>query len=94
MLRARERTMKLLELPEGMVSLEFEPSERDGLIRSLKRFGPLKRRPRATHVDISVGGEQFIYENEWDEPCLISTSKGAAAILREVASGAGQSAAA
>jgi hypothetical protein len=77
--------MKLLELPEGMVSLEFEPSERDHVIERLKKFGSFRRHPQATFVKVSVGREQFIYENEWDDPCFISTSVAGANLLRQLA---------
>ena len=78
--------MKLLELPEGMVSLEFEPSERDALMERLKKHGSFKKRLYATHAKISIGADQFIYENEWDEPCLISTSASGASLLRQLIS--------
>jgi hypothetical protein len=78
--------MKLLKLPEGMVSLEFLPSERDELMRRLRHFGTVKRQPQASYDRISVGAVQLIHEDEWDEPCLISTSAAGADLLREVAS--------
>ncbi len=76
--------MKLLELPDGMVSLEFQASERGGLMERLGKFGSVRRQPQARYVRISVGPEQFVYQDEWDEPSLISTSKAGAKLLRRL----------
>ena len=78
--------MKLLQLPKGMVSLEFPPSERDDLMRRLALLGSVKRQRHASHEKVSVGAVQFIHEDEWDEPCLISTSVAGADLLRELVS--------
>lgn len=78
--------MKLLELQTGMVSLEFAPTEREALMAALKKHGPVKRLSMATFDRISVGGEHFISENEWDEPCLISTTPKGADLLRRLVS--------
>ena len=78
--------MKLLELRKGVVSLEFLPSERDKLVRRLERFGTVKRRTQASYDMISVGTVQFIHQDEWDEPCLISTSAEGSDLLRALVS--------
>ena len=78
--------MKLLELPEGMLSLEFLPAEGDEVMRRLKQFGPVKRRWHASYDKITVGNVDFLRENEWDQPCLISTSPAGAALLRQLIS--------
>ena len=78
--------MKLLELPDGMVSLEFESAEGEQLMRSLEQFGTVKRRVQPTYDEVSVGTVQLIHEHEWDEPCLISTSAPGASLLRQLAS--------
>jgi hypothetical protein len=79
--------MNLLNLKDGRVSLEFAPDEwrqvRSGLIKVAGRER-YSVREEATHDMIIIGGEELIFMDEWDEPCLISMSEHGDQLLRRV----------
>jgi hypothetical protein len=77
--------MNLLDLSGGGVSLEFQAPEFGAIVRALERFGPVRVRPSATHELLSVGAEEFVLMNDWDEPCLISMTRTGETLLREIA---------
>ena len=80
--------MNIIEMASNNVSLEFGPSELDAVLSGLRGYGQLRREARTTYELLTVDGEQFIFENEWDEPCLISKSARGDAMLRELAAAA------
>ena len=64
---------KILKLSDGHVSLEFQ--ERDILaIRTLiaALFGEATQKQFIMASVVGFGGENFTFQNEWNDPCLIS----------------------
>ena len=78
--------MNLVELPTGRVSLEFRAAEFDALLGRLRVFGKVSRDAMPSYDLLSVGGEQFILMNDWDEPCLISRTQPGDDLLRQALS--------
>ena len=79
--------MTLLELDGGKASLELARGEIAEVLRSLERVGRVEIERRATHELIRVAGHDFVYVDEWDEPCLISGDAAGTTILAAVANG-------
>jgi hypothetical protein len=77
--------MRLLELSSDLVSLEFGTAEVAAVKARLGRLGMVTIARRATYDLITVAGEEFLFQNEWDEPCLIARSPAGSALLRFVA---------
>jgi len=78
--------VSLLRLSSGRVSLEFASSDIDRVRATiLETYGApaVKRWPAATSY--SFGGVELIFQNEWDDPCLISRDAAGDAILEDLA---------
>jgi hypothetical protein len=75
--------MTLLALSTGHYSLEFEPSDLPG-VRSVIRqlYGRPETRRNPVLTELRFGGCSFTFQNEWDDPCLISGSSEGDEILR------------
>lgn len=57
------------------LSLELDTGDIDAVRTCIQRlYGDLKMSPAGIATLVSFGGEEFTYQNEWDDPCLISTS--------------------
>jgi hypothetical protein len=63
----------------NIVSLEFATEDRGRVKTALRElFGKIEVARHVTWACVTVDGEDFTFQNEWDDPCLItSTSKGA-----------------
>lgn len=67
------------------LSLEFETSELDA-VRALirERYPDITTEPAGIATVVRFGGEQFTFQNEWDEPCLISHTAEGDELLRMI----------
>lgn len=73
----------LLELANDHVSLEFEPEDIDAVGAAIReQFGQPNIVRYPFSADYRFGGCSFVFQNEWDDPCLISGSVEGDAILR------------
>ncbi|MFA6112525.1 MAG: hypothetical protein WC729_00985 [Sphingomonas sp.] len=73
----------LLSLANGHSSLEFEPSDLPGVDSAIRdRFGMPEQRHYPASTEYRFGGCSFAFQNEWDDPCLISGSVEGDEILR------------
>ncbi|MGJ3629382.1 hypothetical protein AB5I41_25625 [Sphingomonas sp. MMS24-JH45] len=77
----------MLELDGGKASLELACGEIVDVLRSLERVGRVLVERRATHELIRVAGHDFVYVDEWDQPCLISGDAAGTTILAAIANG-------
>jgi hypothetical protein len=65
----------LLPLSDGHYSLEFEPSDLPLVASVIRdRYGVPEKEHHPTCVEYRFGGCSFVFQNEWDDPCLISGS--------------------
>ena len=76
--------MTLLELPSGMVSLEYAVAEQAEVDRRLGAIAKVSVLDHITYALVQVGDESFVHMADWDEPCLIAQSARGNAILRRV----------
>lgn len=76
----------LLTLADGHVSLEFETSDLPRVAAAIRsRFGGFAFRRDIASAECRFGGCSFTFENEWDDPCLISGSAEGDEVLRALA---------
>ncbi len=79
-------TVSLLEHDNGRVSLEFEESDFPAVVQTIQStHGESTRKRHATYVEYWIGDARFLFQNEWDAPCLISTSAEGDVILKSLA---------
>ncbi|MBU1541168.1 MAG: hypothetical protein KKC29_08545 [Alphaproteobacteria bacterium] len=78
--------VSILNLSDGGVSLEFDSRDAKAVREAIrKRYGPIRRRWHVMSADVSFGGELFVFQNEWSDPCLISRSTTGAEMLEQIA---------
>jgi len=73
----------LLALSSGHYSLEFGPDDLDAVrlaIRAL--YGRPESDGNPFITTLRFGGASFAYQNEWDDPCIVSGSSEGDAILK------------
>jgi hypothetical protein len=81
--------MKLLQLDDGRLSLEFEPRDWSTVRARIRtwakrHFSDVHLTEEATHSILTADDVEFIVLNDWEEPCLISTSPRGDVILRSI----------
>jgi hypothetical protein len=76
----------LLSLPVGKSSLEFAPDDVHAVWQVISGlFGEVSNERHTTYARIAFGGETFLFENEWDESCLIASTEAASRLLTQIA---------
>lgn len=79
-------SISLLELANGRVSLEFEESDFSVIVQTIRDIHGLPNKTlKTTYTEYQFGGSRFLFQNEWEDPCLISTSVDGDAILKSLA---------
>ncbi len=79
-------TVSLLELSEGGCSLEFEPEDLPAVKAAIHAlFGKVRIESHVITSTVRFGGEDFTFQNEWDDPCLITSTAAGEAMLRRLA---------
>lgn len=74
--------VSLLSLPNGTSSLEFAPDDLEAVRQAISHlFGKTTDKLRASYSQIAFGGETFLFEQEWDAPCLIALNEGGSLLL-------------
>ena len=64
---------RILELSNGHVSLEFEEEDIPSIRKSVARlFSEVTQKQFVMASSVGFGGEEFAFQNEWNDPCLIS----------------------
>lgn len=75
----------LLSLPNGTSSLEFAPDDLEAVRQSIScLFGKTTKELRASYSRVAFGGESFLFEQEWDAPCLIASTEGGSLLLAQI----------
>jgi hypothetical protein len=76
---------RLVICDNGVLSLEFEPGDMDAVRAAIVRqFGALTVERRVVSSEVHFGGESFTFQNEWDDPCLITSTESGRTILRRL----------
>ena len=69
-----------------VVSLEFEPEDKEVVKAAVREsFGEPKVTQHGISSTVQIDGEEFTYQNEWDDPCLITSTARGAEILQAIA---------
>lgn len=77
-------TVTLLAVGERL-SLEFETGDLDAVRTCIReRYADWKTRPAGIATVVRFGGEEFTLQNEWDDPCMISSSAQGDELLRVI----------
>lgn len=75
----------LLSLSNGHYSLEFEPADLPAVASAIRdHYGVPDKRQYPTSAEYRFGGCSFTFQNEWDDPCLISGSAEGDDILKKL----------
>jgi hypothetical protein len=75
----------LLHLEDGKVSLEFASAKLPDVRKLITRnWGNPDIVQHVDHVRITIAGHEFIYQNEWDDPCLISVTLAGSQLLEQL----------
>lgn len=75
----------LLPLSNGHYSLEFESADLPSVASAIRdRYGVPDKRQYPASAEYRFGGCSFTYQNEWDDPCLISGSAEGDDILKSL----------
>lgn len=70
----------------NLVSLEYAQEDHEAVKTALfELFGKAEITRRLASSKIRIGGEDFVFQNEWDDPCLISGTERGAEMLQAVA---------
>lgn len=78
--------VRILELPNGHVSLEFEPDEVLAVVRAIQQiWGAPEMTAYVASQSVEFGGCKFVFQNEWHDPCLISLTAEGNPLLRQLA---------
>lgn len=77
-------TVTLMALGEHL-SLEFNTSDL-GAVRDCirERYADVQMTPAGIATVVRFGGQDFTFQNEWDDPCLISSSTTGDELLRSI----------
>ncbi len=79
-------TVRVLELSDGNCSLEVGELSLVELKKCIERlWGAVEIGPYITSQSVRFGDCDFVFQNEWDDPCLISLSTAGASHLRRLA---------
>ena len=82
--------VSLLKLGNGHLSLEFEPEDIDRVSVALKGiYGKPSVEKWPTLTNYKFPQANLVFQNEWDDPCLISGCAAGDEMLRHLASDLG-----
>ncbi|MDO9587979.1 MAG: hypothetical protein Q7J13_08580 [Brevundimonas sp.] len=82
--------ISILNLSGGGVSLEFSSADARAVREAIRqRYGRMRRRWFVLSAEVTFGGERFLFQNEWNDPCLISRSAAGGEMLERLASDLG-----
>jgi len=63
----------LLELRNGHLSLEFDEDDIPEVAKAIRAlFGKADQKQYIMASEVTFGGATFTFQNEWQDPCLIS----------------------
>jgi hypothetical protein len=75
----------LHRLATGRWCLEFASQDHAALQDAIGAlFGPIRGAWLATAAELQFGGASFVYQDEWDEPCVIALTAEGDAVLAAV----------
>lgn len=67
------------------LSLEFDTSDLDAVRSYIRdRYADMSSKAAGVATVVTFGGEDFTFQNEWDDPCLISRSVRGDDLLRAI----------
>lgn len=68
------------------VPLEFSPEDQDAVKSAIRElFNVPQVAQHVMSATVTIDGEDFIVQNEWDDPCLITRTARGAEMLQAIA---------
>ncbi|WP_206539698.1 hypothetical protein [Leisingera sp. ANG-S5] len=78
-------TFKILELSSGRLSLEFSASDLTAVREAIESiYGVPEITAYPACASVKFAGCMFVFQNEWNDPCLISQSEEGNRILKDL----------
>ena len=78
--------ISIQHLSGGGASLEFSTADLAAVRTAIAhRYGRMRRRWFVVAAEVTFGGERFAFQNEWNDPCLISHSERGVKMLELIA---------
>ena len=78
-------TIALLKLRNGHLSLEFDEKDIPEVVETITTvFGNADEKQCVMAAEVKFGEATFIFQNEWQDPCLISSTHKGDQCLRQV----------
>ncbi|WP_171178771.1 hypothetical protein [Ruegeria sp. HKCCD8929] len=75
----------LLKLSSGHFSLEFEEEDVSDVVEAIRtEFGKAEQKQFVMAREVKFGGATFVFQNEWQDPCLVSSSLQGDQCLRQI----------
>lgn len=75
----------LRDIGEGCLSLEFQEQDVPKVEQAIRAlFGKTEVTPFVMASDVKFGGATFTFQNEWQDPCLISKTDLGNQCLRQI----------
>ena len=77
--------VSLLSLPNGGSSLEFASDDIEAVRHAIfDLFGEAASEQHITYSTVVFGGETFLFQNEWDDQCLIASTEAGGELLLQI----------
>jgi hypothetical protein len=77
--------VRILSLSDRGISLEFDENDMPNIANAIRRrYGEPTVEWHATMAIYRFGGCDFSFQNEWQDPCLVSSDKDGVAILKQI----------
>ena len=78
-------TTQIVKIKNGLTSLEFEEDDMSAVRSTIVAlFGKASVTKYVMASEVKFGGETFAFQNEWDDPCLISGTEQGGEYLQRI----------
>lgn len=78
-------TVRLIRIDDKPLSLEFDLADIDWVEATIKnKYGKLSKKRAGIATIYKFGGCNFTFQNEWEDPCLITDTAKGSEILKDL----------
>lgn len=77
--------VRLIQIDDKTLSLEFDVADIDRVEATIKnKYGKLRKKRAGIATNYKFGGCNFNFQNEWEDPCLITDTAKGREILKDL----------